>query len=297
MRLIEEHGLRVAVLSIDPSSLITGGSILGDKTRMQRLSMHDSAYIRPSPSKCTLGGVAQDTGEAALLCEAAGYDVVLVETVGVGQSEVAVSQITDMVVLLLNPGGGDELQGIKKGIMEVADLVVVTKADGDLLSTARRTMGEYERALHVFRTMAQGYGWQPRAMLCSVKRAPQQHLDAVWGQVLEFEQSVLRSAEGLSEASLGGWSSLEAEELTRGLSVLEAKRAAQRRQWMWTQLGEELRARMKRFSKTHELDAVEIDLARNLLTPRVAAERVFDVFLHGQRRALEQLEREDGESQ
>ena len=126
------RGQRVAALTIDPSSTRSGGSILGDKTRMEKLSASEQAFVRPSPSRGTLGGVAQDTAEAMVLCEAAGYDVILVETVGVGQSEVTVSDVVDMVVLLVAPGGGDELQGMKKGIVELAHLIVVNKADGDL---------------------------------------------------------------------------------------------------------------------------------------------------------------------
>ncbi|KAI9217651.1 ArgK protein-domain-containing protein, partial [Blastocladiella britannica] len=137
------RGLRVAVLAVDPSSTRTGGSILGDKTRMPELSRHDDAYVRPSPARGTLGGVARNTVDAILLCEANGYEVVLVETVGVGQSETMVADMVDAMVLLVSPAGGDELQGMKKGIVEVSDLVLVNKADGALASTARATQSEY----------------------------------------------------------------------------------------------------------------------------------------------------------
>ena len=144
-------GKRVAVLAVDPSSARSGGSILGDKTRMERLSRDPAAFIRPSPSQSALGGVARRTREAILLCEAAGYDVVIVETVGVGQSETMVADMTDVFVLLIAPAGGDELQGVKRGVMEMADLIVVNKADGALESTARATVSDYANALRLFR--------------------------------------------------------------------------------------------------------------------------------------------------
>ena len=157
-----EHGHRVAVLTIDPSSVRSGGSILGDKTRMPALSQNADAYIRPSPTGGALGGVARHTRESILVCEAAGFDVVVVETVGVGQSEFAVSNMTDMFILLLLPGGGDELQGIKRGIMELADLVLINKADGDLAKLAEQARSEYTNALRLIPTSftpLAGAGW------------------------------------------------------------------------------------------------------------------------------------------
>jgi LAO/AO transport system kinase len=145
------QGLRLAVLAIDPSSARTGGSVLGDKTRMERLSRDPLAFIRPSPSQATLGGLARRTREAVLLCEAAGYDVILIETVGVGQSETLVAQISDMFLLLLAPGGGDELQGVKRGIMELADLLLINKADGPRRDEALRTLADYTSALRLMR--------------------------------------------------------------------------------------------------------------------------------------------------
>ncbi|MEM9757432.1 MAG: methylmalonyl Co-A mutase-associated GTPase MeaB, partial [Pseudomonadota bacterium] len=147
-RLVDQ-GLRLAVLAVDPSSARSGGSILGDKTRMERLSRRPEAFIRPSPSATHLGGVARRTREAVLLCEAAGFDVVIIETVGVGQSETMVAQLCDLFVLLLAPAGGDELQGVKRGIMEMADLILVNKADGDLRATAIRTVADYAGALRL----------------------------------------------------------------------------------------------------------------------------------------------------
>jgi LAO/AO transport system kinase len=145
------QGLKIAVLAVDPSSRRSGGSILGDKTRMEKLARDPNAFIRPSPAGTTLGGVARRTREAMLLAEAAGFDVVIVETVGVGQSETAVSEMVDLFVLLLSPGGGDDLQGIKRGVMELADLALVTKADGDLKAAASRAAADYRNALHLMR--------------------------------------------------------------------------------------------------------------------------------------------------
>jgi LAO/AO transport system kinase len=163
MMLIEE-GLRVAVLAVDPSSARSGGSILGDKTRMERLSREKGAFIRPSPSSSQLGGVARRTREAVTLCEAAGFDVVLIETVGVGQSETMVAQMCDLFVLLLAPAGGDELQGVKRGIMEMADLILVNKADGDLKATATRTVADYAGALRLLRKRPQDAEGFPKAL-------------------------------------------------------------------------------------------------------------------------------------
>ncbi len=160
-------GKRVAVLAVDPSSSRSGGSILGDKTRMDRLSRDPNAFVRPSPSQTHLGGVARRTREAVRLCEAAGYDVVLIETVGVGQSETVVAEMSDVFLLLLAPAGGDELQGVKRGIMEMADLIVVNKADGDLAATAMRTCADYSGALRLLRKRPQDPQGYPRAMTVS----------------------------------------------------------------------------------------------------------------------------------
>ncbi len=166
MMLIEQ-GLRVAVLAVDPSSARSGGSILGDKTRMERLSREKAAFIRPSPSSSQLGGVARRTREAVALCEAAGFDVVLIETVGVGQSETMVAQMCDLFVLLLAPAGGDELQGVKRGIMEMADLILINKADGDLKTTAIRTVADYAGALRLLRKRPQDPEAFPKALAVS----------------------------------------------------------------------------------------------------------------------------------
>jgi LAO/AO transport system kinase len=158
------QGLKVAVLAVDPSSARSGGSILGDKTRMERLSRDPLAFIRPSPSQSQLGGVARRTREAVALCEAAGFDVVLIETVGVGQSETVVAELSDLFLLLLAPAGGDELQGVKRGIMEMADLILVNKADGDLKPAAMRTVADYAGALHLLRRRPQDPKGFPKAL-------------------------------------------------------------------------------------------------------------------------------------
>lgn len=188
--MLVETGLRVAVLAVDPSSARTGGSILGDKTRMEQLSRHPNAFIRPSPSATHLGGVARRTRDAVALCEAAGFDVILIETVGVGQSETVVAQISDIFVLLLAPGGGDELQGVKRGIMEMADLILVNKADGDLKPAAMRTCADYAGALRLLRRRPQDAQGFPKAMTVSALEIT--GLEAAWqeiGTLLEFRRT------------------------------------------------------------------------------------------------------------
>lgn len=175
------QGLRVAVLAVDPSSARSGGSILGDKTRMERLARDPLAFIRPSPSQAQLGGVARRSREAVALCEAAGFDVVLIETVGVGQSETLVAEMTDLFVLLLAPGGGDELQGVKRGIMEIADLILVNKADGDLRPAALRTLADYAGALRLLRRRPQDPEGFPKALAVSALEA--QGLAAAWAEM------------------------------------------------------------------------------------------------------------------
>jgi len=179
--LLCDQGLKVAVLAVDPSSARTGGSILGDKTRMERLTRAPGAFIRPSPSQTHLGGVARRTREAVALCEAAGFDIVLIETVGVGQSETVVAELSDVFVLLLAPAGGDELQGVKRGIMESADMIVVNKADGDLKATATRTCADYAGALRLLRKRPQDAPGFPKAMTASALE--EQGLDAVWAEI------------------------------------------------------------------------------------------------------------------
>ena len=196
-----KQGHRVAVLTIDPSSSVSGGSILGDKTRMEMLSVHESAYIRPSPSSCTLGGVAEKTREAMLVCEAAGYDVVIVETVGVGQSEIAVASMTDMFVVMQLPNAGDDLQAIKKGVMELADLVVINKADIDA-NAAMRAEAQIRSAMRLFGLVNNAMGaaqaadfdkqWHPQVLQLSALH--NKGVDAFWAAVTEFRK--LQTANG-----------------------------------------------------------------------------------------------------
>lgn len=179
--LLTSLGLRVAVLAVDPSSARSGGSILGDKTRMDLLSRNPNAFIRPSPSQTHLGGVARRTREAIELCEAAGFDVVLIETVGVGQSETVVAEMSDLFILLMAPAGGDELQGVKRGIMEMADIILVNKADGDLKPTAMRTCADYSGALRLLRKRSHDPDGYPKAMTVS---ALEEHgLDEAWAEM------------------------------------------------------------------------------------------------------------------
>lgn len=180
------QGLKVAVLAVDPSSTRSGGSILGDKTRMEHLSREKNAFIRPSPSQTNLGGVARRTREAILLCEAAGYDVVLVETVGVGQSETMVAQMTDIFLLLLAPAGGDELQGVKRGIMEIADIILVNKADGELKSAAVRTCADYAGALRLLRKRDRDPAGYPMAQTISATEGT--GVAEAWAAIRKLEQ-------------------------------------------------------------------------------------------------------------
>jgi LAO/AO transport system kinase len=199
-----ERGHRVAVLAVDPTSVISGGSILGDKTRMEKLSRHPSAYIRPSPSGGALGGVTRKTREIITLCEAAGYDVILVETVGVGQSEIAVRSMTDFYLLLALTGAGDELQGIKKGIVEMADAIAVTKADSDNVTAAERLKLELTQVLHLLTPVTPG--WKPEVMTCSALTG--QGIPEIWLCIEKFRAEM--------EAS-GEWSARRLTQVQEGL--------------------------------------------------------------------------------
>ncbi len=212
------QGLRVAVLAVDPSSARSGGSILGDKTRMERLAREPLAFIRPSPSRSQLGGVARRTREAVALCEAAGFEAVLIETVGVGQSEVMVAEMCDVFALLMGPGGGDELQGVKRGIMEIADLILVNKADGDLEAAATRTCAEYAGALRLLRRRPEDPPGFPRAAL--VSSVTGRGLEAAWGDIQELAE----------------W--------RRGAGHFAARRAAQARFWFDDEVRHGLLARL-----------------------------------------------------
>jgi LAO/AO transport system kinase len=246
------HGRRVAVLAVDPSSTRSGGSILGDKTRMEQLTRSPDAFVRPSPTGGTLGGVARRTREAMLLCEAAGFDVVLVETVGVGQSEVKVAAMVDLFLVLVAPGGGDELQGLKRGIMELADLVVVNKADGDLAATANATASDYAAALHLVRPRTPA--WSPRVITCSALLG--EGIDAVWAAAEEFRAAVAPARDGL--------------------------RAEQNRQWMWSEVSESLLDALRRDAGVSELaQRLDAEVAAGTTAPTAAARAIVQAFLDG----------------
>ena len=244
-------GHKVAVLAVDPSSQRTGGSILGDKTRMEQLSRAPDAFIRPSPTSGTLGGVARRTREVLLACEAAGFDVVLVETVGVGQSETAVADLVDVFVLLLLPAGGDELQGIKKGIVELADLVVVNKADGDLLDAAGRAAAEYASALRLLRSMSAE--WVPEVLTCSSLEG--RGIQDVWTRIGYFRAIV------------------------EGSGTLVRNRAEQARRWMWGEVDENLLAAFRRHPEvSSKLLELEEKVGNAELTPSAAAQMLLEAF-------------------
>lgn len=248
------QGHRVAVLAVDPSSKRSGGSILGDKTRMEDLSRHPAAFIRPSPAGGTLGGVARRTREAGLLCEAAGFDVVLIETVGVGQSETAVADMVDMFVLLIQPGGGDELQGIKRGIVELADLLVVTKADGDLIAAANRAVADYRRALTLLHPATAH--WTPEVLSCSAVSG--KGVDLVWSAVERYR------------AALG-----PAGEIGR-------RRAEQAKRWLWGEIAESLLDSLRAHPGVRvRLAALEKEVVAGRLAPGAAAADLLAVFQGG----------------
>jgi len=245
-------GHSVAVLAVDPSSARSGGSILGDKTRMADLGRHPEAYIRPSPTSGTLGGVARRTREAVLLCEAAGFDVVLVETVGVGQSEVAVADLVDLFVLVASPAGGDELQGIKRGIMELADLIVVNKADGDLADAAQRACADLRNAVHLLHPKRPG--WEVEVRTSS----------AVTGTgVAELWEAVVAAHQRL-----------------RDHGVLAPLRARQAQAAMWSEVTDELLDRLRSDAGVRaHLTELEAAVADGTMSPTAAAQRVLERFL------------------
>ena len=246
-----DAGHRVAVLAVDPSSARSGGSILGDKTRMEQLSRRAEAFIRPSPAGGTLGGVARRTREAMLVCEAAGFDVMLVETVGVGQSEVAVAGMVDLFVLLLGPGAGDDLQGVKRGIVELADLLVVNKADGALADLARHTAADYANALHLVRPSDNGD--VARVRTCS----------ALLG-------------EGIDEL----WATVEALVVAaRASGELEEKRTAQARAWMWSEVTDTLLDELRDDPAVKaRIESLEDDVSSGRVSPAAAARQVLAAF-------------------
>ena len=240
-------GHKVAVLAVDPSSTRTGGSILGDKTRMAQLAVDPHAFVRPSPSSGTLGGVAAKTRETMLVCEAAGYDVVMVETVGIGQSETAVADMTDFFLVLMLPGAGDELQGLKKGIVELADMIAVNKADGDNIERARRAAADYRAALNILTPHSST--WSPPVITYSA--LTQNGIDELWAQVLAHKKKMTGSGE------------------------LETRRREQQVKWMWTMLEERLTARLRSDASVRaKLRQAETQVAAGKLAPTLAVEEI-----------------------
>ena len=246
-----ERGHKVAVLAVDPSSARSGGSILGDKTRMARLSASDAAYIRPSPAAGTLGGVAAKTREAMLLCEAAGFDVVLVETVGTGQSETAVCDMTDFFLALMLPGAGDELQGIKKGLVELADMIAVNKADGDNIKRANRAAAEYRSALHILSPRSKH--WQPPVVTYSGLTGS--GIPELWQKIVAHRTAMQASGE------------------------FAARRSQQQVKWMWSMFEERMKARLRSDAAIRaKVKATEAAVADGRITPALAADRIAELL-------------------
>ena len=246
-----ERGHKVAVLAVDPSSARTGGSILGDKTRMARLSASDNAYIRPSPASGTLGGVAAKTREAMLLCEAAGFDVVLVETVGIGQSETAVCDMTDFFLALMLPGAGDELQGIKKGLVELADMIAVNKADGDNVKRANLAAGEYRGALHILTPRSEH--WHPPVLTYSALTGT--GIDTIWQKILDHRTAMNASGE------------------------FDARRRDQQVKWMWSMFEQLTMARLRSDASVRaKVKRIETEVAAGRISPALAAEQIAEML-------------------
>ncbi len=247
---VAQQARRLAVLAVDPSSSVSGGSILGDKTRMGDLARHPDVFIRPSPGAGQLGGVARRTRESILLCEAAGYDVVLVETIGVGQSEVAVADMVDAFVLLTSPGAGDELQGIKRGIMEMVDVVVVNKADGEMAAAAKRAVGDYRSALALLAPRRRS--WRPEVIACSALERT--GIDEVWDAVVRFGEAMGSSGE------------------------LAETRAEQAKAWMWSEVHDTLLERFTSDPEVAELVRVlEQTVAAGEVAPPAAARKLLEL--------------------
>jgi len=245
------RGKRVAVLAVDPSSARSGGSILGDKTRMQELSVAADAFIRPSPAAGSLGGVARRTREALLVCEAAGYDVVLVETVGVGQSEYAVASMVDFFLVLMLAGAGDELQGMKKGILELADGLAINKADGDNVDRAQRAAAELQSALRLFRPRSAH--WEPPVL--QVSALERRGMDAVWDAIARHRTALEASGE------------------------LAAKRRAQQQDWLWAMIDDGLKRHfLGRADVAAALPDIEAAVLESRLTPTEGARRLLGLL-------------------
>ena len=246
-----QQGHRVAVLAVDPSSQITGGSIMGDKTRMMELAQHPDAFIRPSPSSGILGGVARKTRETMLICEAAGFDVIIVETVGVGQSETMVSSMVDLFLLLLLPNAGDELQGIKKGVLELADLVVVNKSDGKQESLAKTAQSEYRKARHLLPSSKNT--WVPQILRCSALE--KRGLNEIWEEAGKFREVLQDSGE---------W---------------EKQRQKQSKKWMWSMVEEGLLKNFHNYPDIQkQITKLEKEVESGKMLPTTAARKLLDFW-------------------
>ena len=246
------QGHRLAVLAIDPTSQVSHGSILGDKTRMEKLAASEQSFIRPSPAGESLGGVARKTREAIILCEAAGFDIIIIETVGVGQSETAVHSMTDFFLLLLLPGGGDELQGIKRGIVEMADLIAVNKADGERLALAKQSMQEYRNALHLF--PPKDSGWTPTVEICSATTG--MGIPEIWQHIFSFRKM----------ASASGY--------------MDRHRRQQARYWLYETIDNQLRAAFFQDQAVWEkLKSIEAAILAGQKTSFQGAEELLALFL------------------
>ena len=254
----ENRGLcnKLAVVCVDPSSAVTGGSILGDKTRMMELSLHEKAYVRPTPTRNVLGGLSAYTDDVVSLCQIAGYDFIMIETVGLGQSEIEVKESVDMLMLMVPPGGGDDLQGMKKGIVEVADMVVVTKADGNFLQAAKHTAADYRGALRITSRMAGSdniaAGWEsPPVLLCSSNTG--EGLEKVWDEICRFRGLMVESG------------------------ILQQKRQQQTRYWMWKNLQNLIITQTKSNAALRKkAQALERDLGDGKTTPHLAATELLE---------------------
>jgi len=247
-----KQGHRVAVLAVDPSSQLTGGSIMGDKTRMNELAQHPHAFIRPSPSSGILGGVARKTRETMLICEAAGYDVVIVETVGVGQSETMVASMVDLFLLLMLPNAGDELQGIKKGVLELADLVVVNKSDGEQETLAKTAQSEYRKALHLLPSSKNS--WTPQILRCSALE--KRGIDKIWDSVKSFRKALQNSGE---------W---------------EKQRRTQTGKWMWSLVEEGLLTNFRNHPNLQkQIPELEKEVESGNMLPTTAARKLLDSWI------------------
>lgn len=245
------RGHRIAVLAVDPSSVRSGGSILGDKTRMARLAAAEAAYIRPSPAAGTLGGVAARTREAMLLCEAAGFDVILVETVGTGQSETAVYDMTDFFLALMLPGAGDELQGIKKGLVELADMIAVNKADGDNLSRANRAAAEYRSALHILSPRSEN--WSPPVLTYSGLTGS--GIPELWRKIVEHRAAMKKSGE------------------------FAQRRSRQQVKWMWSMFEDRIKARLRNDPAIRaKVKATEAAVSEGRVTPALGASQIAELL-------------------